>query len=337
MDEARGYAMVLIRMHRIFLYGTFAGNRGDVLMYTAARTALEERGIHVIDREEEADAILNCCGYWCGDPWGELWSRKMRERIVLWKESGKKVILLPQTFGPFTNKHIAEDIRTMVDVSDLVCPRDAISYQHVTDLCGQRDNVQQFPDYTIDVSAIASDLFQPQPKSVAVIPNLRMTDKTDARTSALYLPFLGSVVALLRDAGADPFLLIHEEKDIVFADALKQEYPDLTVVIEPDAQKTKWIIGHSRAVISSRYHGILNALYQDIPVLATGWCHKFDALMEEWECADTLIDIGHTSDERLNAQITRLIAGGDQTKSSIQAQYRQKTQNMWEKVTQALT
>jgi polysaccharide pyruvyl transferase WcaK-like protein len=327
-------------MTSAYLYGTFAGNRGDVLMSTAARRALEARGVAVIDDEEKADAILNCCGYWCGDLWGELWSRAMRERIVRWKDSGKKVILLPQTFGPFTDERIAHEIRVIADNSDLLCARDEVSFKFLSDVCGGRPSFQQFPDYTIDVEPIPSDVFQPSSDAVAVIPNLRMTDKTDARTSALYPSFLGNMIALLRDNGTDPFLLIHEEKDTVFADALRQEYADLTVVIEPDAQKTKWIIGHSRAVVSSRYHGILNALYQDIPVLATGWCHKFPALMKEWQMPDNMIAIDLT-DEEMKTHVQRLLnreawKNSAPERGNVRQNYRELTDTLWETVVQAL-
>ncbi len=322
-------------MKRVFLHGTFAGNRGDVLMRRAATSALVARGLTIVDTEEEADAVMSCCGYWCGDPWGELWSRKMRERVLQWKQDGRTVILLPQTFGPFTDERIGAELQTMVDACDLVCPRDAVSYQYVTDLCGQRDYIQQFPDYTIEVEPVTSEIFQPHAQSVAVIPNLRMMDKTDTRISAAYLPFLGSAIAVLRDAGTDPFLLIHEDKDLFFADALRQQYGDLPVVTEPDAQKTKWIIGQSKAVISSRYHGILNALYQDIPVLATGWCHKFPALMEEWGRADALIDLALTTDEDTRLRITDALQAG-RSNVSMQTLYREKTRNLWENVRQAL-
>ncbi len=305
-------------------------------MQRAAITALTERGLEIANDEQTADVIMNCCGYWCGDPWGESWSRKMQERVLQWKQDAKKVILLPQTFGPFIDVRIAAELKTIVEASDLVCPRDSISHQYVIDICGQRDNVRQFPDYTIDVPAIPSNVFLPHAHSVAIIPNLRMTDKVQDSERDRYILFLQRCIEALKTRGVEPFLLIHEEKDQSFADALT----GIQMVLEPDAQKTKWIIGHSHAVISSRYHGILNALYQDVPILATGWCHKFPTLMEEWNMSDRFINTDISEDD-LRMQIDRLLdrdawKNDASTRGNARQRYREQTEQLWDAATLVL-
>ena len=42
-------------------------------------------------------------------------------------------------------------------------------------------------------------------------------------------------------------------------------------------------------MISSRYHGLINALYQSVPVIATGWSHKYEALLNEYDLGDYMI------------------------------------------------
>jgi polysaccharide pyruvyl transferase WcaK-like protein len=314
-------------MKTVFLYGTFEGNRGDVLMHHAVQSALSARDIPVTDHADEADVILNICGYWCGDPWGALWSQKAGERIAAWKENGKTIILLPQTFGPFEDPQLRTFARSLIGQCDLVCVRDRKSAAYLDDLDTHAD-ILPFPDYTIDVEPVPSNTFQPHQRSVAIIPNLRMIDKTPTEKSAAYIPFLHRCIAMLQERSLQPFLLIHEEKDMFFADALQASHPELPVVTEPDAQKTKWIIGQSRAVISGRYHGILNALYQNLPVLATGWCHKFPALMAEWGIPEQLIDVRCT-DDVLQESLTRLLDGSVKDMSGMQKQYRERTEHLW--------
>lgn len=322
-------------MATVFLHGTFAGNRGDILMHDAAISALTKLGHIPTEHAGNAEVIADCCGYWCGDPWGPWKSEEMAAKCEEWKKQGKIVILLPQTFGPFENERILEAAKRIVDAMDVICARDKQSQEYLTAIAGDRTSIVQFPDYTIDVKPIPSSVFLPHEKSVAIIPNLRMIDKTEPQESMLYMPFLGKVIALLLDAGTDPFLLIHEEKDALMADALRQEYTDLKVVLEPDAQKTKWIIGQSHAVVSSRYHGILNALYQDVPVLATGWCHKFPALMEEWGIPEQLIDVPG-EDDVLREKLTRLINHADRSNASTLVMHREKTAKLWRTVDEVM-
>lgn len=313
-------------MARVFLYGTFAGNRGDVLMQLAAEQALLSYGHVIVDADKDADIILHCCGYFCGDPWGHHWSREIAKQCVQWKESGKKIIFLPQTFGPFGDERIRSSAIDIVDHADLVCTRDRLSYDYLTALTGERASVTQFPDYTIDITPLASAAFHPHEHSVAVIANLRMIDKTS--DDGAYISFLNRCIAHLRMLDADPFLLIHEEKDAIFTQMIT---PDIPVILEPDARVTKWIIGHSRAVISSRYHGILNALYQDIPVLATSWCHKFPELMREWGIGEKLVDVGST-DDILREDIRLLLQENPPEHGMMHAYYREQNRRLWEKV-----
>ena len=63
----------------------------------------------------------------------------------------------------------------------------------------------------------------------------------------------------------------------------------LDIVSESDPLVLKAIIGNSKLIISSRYHGLINALYQSVPVIATGWSHKYEALMNEYSLGDYLI------------------------------------------------
>lgn len=300
-------------------------------MRDAAVNALTERNHIVTECAEDAHVILDCCGYWCGDPWGPWKPEEMATQCEEWKQQGKTVVLLPQTFGPFEDERICNAAKRIVDAADVICARDKQSHAYLASIVGERPSIQVFPDYTIDVEPVPSSVFQPNTQSVAIIPNLRMIDKTEPRESGLYIPFLGKILAVLRDAGVDPFLLIHEEKDASIADALRQEYADLTVIHEPDARKTKWIIGHSHAVVSSRYHGILNALYQNIPVLATGWCHKFPELMQEWEIPEQLIDI-QCPDDAFQDHVTRLLHQSSDKGSGMRLQYREKTRELWQTI-----
>jgi polysaccharide pyruvyl transferase WcaK-like protein len=323
-------------MTSVFLYGAFEGNRGDVLMLSAVTAALTKTGFVITHDAADADAIINCCGYWCGDGWGKAWTQKNVERAEEWKAAAKKIIYLPQTWGPFMDPDIAAGVQHIAAMADLLCVRDEQSWDYLSAVVGELPQMQRFPDYTIDVEALPSASFIPTDRSVAIIPSLRMMDKVPPEQSAAYVPFLQMIIKLLRQQNMQPYLLAHEMKDAAFA----EHFPDLPVVTEPDAQKTKWIIGHSRAVVSSRYHGILNALYQDVPVLATGWCHKFPALMEGWGMHDSFCTVPCT-DDQMQTHIRRMLDRdrwqNEGAKRSKQRDlYRTQTTALWERVSATL-
>ncbi len=260
-------------------------------MRKAAKEWSRKNGHTIVDNALSANCIIDCCGYWCGDPWGTYRIQEVAACVDEWKRDGKSVMFLPQTFGPFSKQEMHDPLNRIVEQADLVCTRDHVSHTYVTEICGKMSSIRHFPDYTMSLESIASTVFQPHARSVAIIPNMRMMDKTPSEQGAAYVPFLSRIVMILRVLDADPFLLIHEEKDIVFGEMLAETCPYLQVIHEPEALCVKWIIGQSQAIVSSRYHGILNALYQDVPVLATSWCHKFPALMAEWGQHDSLLDV----------------------------------------------
>jgi colanic acid/amylovoran biosynthesis protein len=91
---------------------------------------------------------------------------------------------------------------------------------------------------------------------------------------------------------------LHEnDKDNALIKSLVKEIShSLEIVSESDPLVLKAIIGQSKLVISSRYHGLINALYQSVPVIATGWSHKYEALLDEYNLGDYMIsDYDHQS------------------------------------------
>src|SRR3989338_7618870 len=53
--------------------------------------------------DTEVDVILYASGFAYGDQWGLSNTKTLARSIQRWKRHGKKIILLPQAFGPFSD------------------------------------------------------------------------------------------------------------------------------------------------------------------------------------------------------------------------------------------
>jgi len=111
---------------------------------------------------------------------------------------------------------------------------------------------------------------------------------------------------------------------------------EIEIVKETDALKIKGILGLCSCVISSRYHGLVSALSQGVPALATGWSHKYEMLFKEYGILDSYLSVSNDS-EILNKQIERII-NEDYRKEIIakitkaSAIYKEQTEMMWQSV-----
>ena len=58
--------------------------------------------------DEEIDMILDASGFAYSSHWGDYPTKIMAEESKRWKKMGKKIILMPQAFGPFENDTIKQ-------------------------------------------------------------------------------------------------------------------------------------------------------------------------------------------------------------------------------------
>lgn len=83
------------------------------------------------------------------------------------------------------------------------------------------------------------------------------------------------------------------------------EAQNIQVVNGLDAVQTKGVIASSYMVISSRFHGVANALSSGVPCLASSWSHKYQKLLEEFDQGDCLVDL--TDMEGTLAKVDRML------------------------------
>lgn len=179
-------------------YLTCKGIRLDVLFNWLPLKITETFGIA---RAKDVDVILDASGLRYSDSWGVSPSRSTANKYKKLKKQGKKIILLPQAFGPFENPEVASAVSEIIENCDLCFARDEISYRHLTELCGENSKIRLAPDFTNLVEPISKFDSSAFVGKIAIIPNQRMLDKTDKTVSANYFQYLKNLCMHLKSLG----------------------------------------------------------------------------------------------------------------------------------------
>jgi len=240
--------------------------------------------------DNNIDVILDASGFSYTSQWGDTPTKNMADDCKRWKSQNKKIILMPQSFGPFKTKVIQKSIIEIIKNVDLIYARDQFSFETLNNLY-KSDKIKLAPDFTILFKGLESDHIQKTKNKVCLVPNTRMTDKRE--DGSKYIDFFINVINILNDLDIESFFLVHagqEDKNLMnkINDSIDKK---IDIIEEDNPYYIKGIIENSYGLIGSRYHSIASALYSEIPVLGTGWSHKYKYLFSEFDYNEGLIDI----------------------------------------------
>jgi len=293
--------------------------------------------------DREIEAILDASGFAFGDKWG---AKKAGERsadhIKGWKQSGKKVILLSQAFGPFNDSELISKMQTILINADLIFARDVKSFEYLKNLKTTNDSVNLAPDFTNLISGKKVTNSENFNSKIAIIPNQKMMETEDEIKNKLYPEYLTLLIELLQKRGETPFFLIHESrKDGQIASMVNDKLAQkIEVIKQEDPLKVKGIIGASKAVVTSRFHGLVSSLSQAVPSLSTGWSHKYQELLRDYDYEDALCEVS-IDEVYLNSKIELLLddtlrsEGINRLKQNSNIQ-KERSKEMWDKVLSVL-
>lgn len=243
--------------------------------------------------EREIDAVLDASGFAYSDQQrvGPFEQRVRDHRR--WHRQGKRIVLLPQAFGPFDHPRTRELARQLLSGVDLVFARDEASHGALTEL-GVGRPIERAPDFTCLVEVEASTQQRERFSGRAcVIPNYRMIDRVPPEEAEAYRRTLVDVLAALERAGRRPFVLVvNTRKDADLVASFAGSLPRPPEVVAPaDPLDVKRIVGLAEVVVASRFHGLVSSLVQGVPAVALGWSHKYPALMAEHGVEDLLFGV----------------------------------------------
>lgn len=292
---------------------TFKGLRLDALAEFIPKRLRDAYGL-VLDKE--IDAILDASGFAYSDQWGVEPIKRMAADVRRWKKMGKKVIFLPQAFGPFSSSRIRDLMNFIIEHSDLIYARDDQSFNALK-LINNSSVIRQSPDFTVLFVGETPHYYHPSIHQVCIVPNQRVIDKSMEATS--YSQLLTKAITYVKDAGLSPyFLILGGKEDELLAQRINARLPTpIPLINEPNPKYIKGLIKSSLGLIGSRYHGIASALYSGTVAIGIGWSHKYDRLFSEMSFSEGLIN-NIWSDEEILMDRLQMIIDRDRREEKAQ-------------------
>lgn len=246
---------------------------------------------------QDIDVILDAGGFQFSDQWlpTEATVLAKDKYYASFTKKHRKIIFLPQAFGPFDRVCSQKLIQTVYKYADILFARENTSFTYLNNLFPDSGKIKSAPDFTCLCLPPKNGGINLPKGYVTIIPNSRMVTHTDTQTSQKYLPFLEYVIKFLLSKGERVVLLNHEGKDDeLLIQKIASSFEDRVISISGcDAIEVKRIIRDSRLLISSRFHGVVSGLSQGIPTFCTSWSHKYEELLKEYGCAENVLDISN--------------------------------------------
>ena len=219
----------------------------------------------------------------------------------------RKICFLPQAWGPFRNDVEKFWIQKMSCRHSVFFSRDEISYHYLRSALPPNKEIRIAPDIAFLFHGHSTDvgksvlkrygMLQSDIPIIGISPNMRVYEKTlGYGTGNEYIKCLESIITFcLNNTNANIVLLPNEillnkrnKYDDRFLCSLLSSVIGnrnrlCAITCELSAEEIKAIIGNFDFLIGSRFHSLIFALSQHIPVLALGWSHKYMELLKYFE------------------------------------------------------
>lgn len=251
---------------------------------------------------KNVDFILDASGFKYSDQWNrsDKWLDIKENYYRKAKINGIKIYFLTQALGPFRSESGKRSIQMLSKYSDLIFAREETSYNYAIEAKADSNKLKVSCDFTLKVSGeIPSDL-EHLKGSIAIIPNKKMITH-GGNKSEDYLNLFLKIIKFFKEKEENIFLLNHESLgDYKICQLINSHLDsDLEIVSGVTAKEIKGVIGVSKMVISSRFHGVASSLSQGVPCLATSWNHKYEMLFKNFDQKDCVLNANNKIEDNL--------------------------------------
>lgn len=285
---------------------------------------------------DQIDVVLDAGGFQFSDQWKvtENGVKKKASYYASFSKKERKIVFLPQAFGPFKEDSSRRMMKMVYGFADALYAREKASFDYLKELFLEDGKIKQCPDFTcLSVDNRQKTVALPE-NYVLIVPNSRMMTHTEQKVSSVYLSFLKEIIGYLTDLGERVILLNHEgADDEKMLDEINQELPQkLLLLSNLDALEIKRIIGASKLMISSRFHGVVSGLTQGVPTLCTSWSHKYFELMKEHKCEANVLNVNDIRESKSIILQALEHPAEYASKEGCVNEIKEQTERMWNEV-----
>lgn len=310
-----------------------------LIPFRGLRTKIVARNV-CLRRLAEADIVASISG---GDSFSDIYGMErffygtLSQLLAI--SMGKRLVLLPQTIGPFRSFVARRVARFLLRHADLVYARDFASRKAAQSLATQHDSDKYRFCYDLGfildpiAPACTEILGLPLKKSERPRVGLNVsgllyvggyTRKNMFGLKARYDELVERLIGVLVNLGAEVLLVphvfgTHLESDSVACrkiyEHLQHRYPGAVgcLVGKYSHNEIKHLIGTCDFFIGSRMHACIAALSQCVPSLAIAYSDKFAGVLETIGVPSLAIDARRTSADEIVATVTRIFAARRET------------------------
>lgn len=292
--------------------------------------------------DKDIDLVLDASGYAYGDPWGARKAEhRLGEVITGWKRQGKKVVMLPQAFGPFQDPALRATMKHIIDHADHVYARDSISFGALQEITGERKNLTMSVDFSCLVQARAFEGVDQLSETIGLIPNHKMYEMGKGLSKDRYFDFFVAIAREIQARGRKVSLILHEgQKDLALCKEIMERLSEPALLVErSDPREIKAAIGRCAGVVTSRFHGFASSLFQGVPAFSTSWSHKYEEFAASFGYPEFVIKDADGAD--VARRLLAVLEGDDaaETRRKITAaatEQKEACRRMWTEVGQLL-
>ncbi|MFK4005285.1 polysaccharide pyruvyl transferase family protein [Qipengyuania sp. NPDC077563] len=269
----------------------------------------------------DADAILDASGYTLGSGWGKGGGRLLLQTVRIARRYGKKIILMPQSFGPFDwgeddDAEFLAEVKQELSYCTKIYAREIEGYECLKAL-GLR-NVELSADMVIREAIFpkASDIHpdyvpprmeHPEAGAVGFIINENVFRIGDPDA---VLELYAKLLSKLLDDGENVYVLSTSTADFQLVERVlaKVDARDRIGLISGEYSSPELIdiIGQFKYVVASRYHSVVFAYRSGVPAIILGWASKYLDLAAHFQQQDYVFDIRDPGVDRIIRQIEKM-------------------------------
>lgn len=273
---------------------------------------------------KEADMMLDVSGLELCSKLGVYPSLRYIFKIAISKWLKTKVFLMPQSFGPFhygsglKQWFMQSLIRHYICYPKICYARESEGFDALRSLNPQA-HVMLSVDLVLQNKAVEKLLKRndmgfdklPSPsktRSVGFVPNKRMYEQYGKEKP---LGCYKKIIEKLRQEHYNVYILCHADDDLTVADELKSFYlkdDGVSVVRQVlSCFQYQTLVKDFDFVVASRYHSIVHAYKENVPVIALGWAVKYKELLSLVQQGQYLLKIDN-SDITIHDKIDKIIS-----------------------------